>query len=181
MATRGRDKGTTEAPGDRPLDVEADRRRRTEGLPPEAPRGVRVEELMTSELVTALPSQPADEAARLMRDHNLGFLPICQSDCSPVGVVTDRDLVVRLLADAQAATTRLEEVMTADPICCHAGDDVAVAEQLMSQNQVSRLPVLDDDDLLVGVVSLADLAQYEEECRVGEVLADVTTREAEPH
>ena len=144
-------------------------------------RGVKVEEVMTTEVVETSIDSPADEAARIMRDHNIGFLPISQYDGTVVGVLTDRDLVVRLLAERRSPDTRVEEVMTSDPVSCHAGDDLAVAESLMRANQISRLVVLGDDDLLSGVVSLADIAQYEEERRAGAVAADVAEREADPH
>jgi CBS domain-containing protein len=164
----------------RPLDVEPDARRSTPGIDPQ-PRGVTVQEVMTRETVKASLQWPAGDVARLMRDHDVGFLPICQSDGSPVGVVTDRDLVVHLLAEDLPPTTPIEEVMTHNPVFVHAGDDLGVAEVLMRNNQISRLLVLDDDETLAGVISIADLAQYEEECQVGRVLADVTEREAEPH
>jgi CBS domain-containing protein len=166
----------------RPLDVEPDARWRTPGLDAEIePRGVTVQEVMTRETVTATLDWSAGDAARAMRDHNVGFIPVCQSDGSPVGVVTDRDLVIHLMAEDLPSSTEVEEVMTHNPVVVHAGDDLAVAELLMQRNQISRLLVLDDDDTLAGVISLADLAQYEEECRVAQVLAEVTEREAEPH
>ena len=167
---------------DRPLDVEPDARWPTPGLDLTIePRGITVQEVMTREVVTASLDWTCGDVARAMRDHNIGFLPVCQSDSSPVGVVTDRDLVIHLLAEDLPASTEVEEVMTHNPVAVQAGDDLAAAELLMQRNQISRLLVLDDDQTLAGVISLADLAQYEEEGRVGKVLADVTEREAEPH
>jgi CBS domain-containing protein len=165
--------------GDRPLSAEADSRWRTP-LDLE-PRGIIVEEVMAADVFTVSPGRPAAEAARIMRDNKVGFLPVVESDGEVVGVVTDRDLVVRLLADDRSPETAVEEVMTAAVVVCRAADDLAVCEHLMRVNQIARLVVLGDDEQLAGVISFSDLAQYEEESRVGAVIADVTEREAEPH
>jgi CBS domain-containing protein len=162
-----------------PLDVEPDSRRTSGLIAPS--RGVRVEELMTAEIVALAPDRPASEAARAMAENDIGFIPVTEADSTVVGVITDRDLTLRVLGEGRSADTRLEDVMTEDVVSCYAGDDLGVCELLMRENQVSRLVVLGDDDLLAGVISLSDLAQYEDERRAGELLADVTEREAEPH
>jgi CBS domain-containing protein len=162
-----------------PLDVEPDSRRTSGIIAPI--RGVRVEELMTAEVLDLAPDRPASEAARVMAENDVGFIPVTDSDGSVVGVVTDRDLTLRVLGEGRAADTPLEQVMSEEVVSCYAGDDLGVCELLMRDNQVSRLVVLGDDDLLAGVISLSDVAQYEDERRAGELLADVTEREAEPH
>jgi CBS domain-containing protein len=162
-----------------PLDVAPDSRLTSEIQAPV--RGLRVEELMTDAVVELAPGRPAREAARLMAEHDIGFLPITQGDGSVVGVITDRDLALRVLGEGRAADTPVEQVMTEEIVSCHSGDDLGVCERLMAENQVSRLIVLGDDDLLAGVISLSDLAQYEDERRAGALLADVTEREAERH
>jgi CBS domain-containing protein len=165
------------APGSTPLDVEPDSRRTSDISAPR--RGVRVEELMTAEVVQLPPGRPVSEAARVMAEYDVGFLPVTESDRTVVGVVTDRDLTLRVLGEGRSADTPLEEVMSEEVVSCYAGDDLGVCELLMRENQVSRLVVLGDEDLLAGVISLSDLAQYEDERRAGELLADVTEREAE--
>lgn len=163
---------------DRPLSVETDERWTTTGI--SAPsRNVSVQEIMTREVVTLPPRAHAIEAAKTLRDENIGFLPVAQPDGTVVGVVTDRDLVLRLLAEELPDTTPVEELMTEDVIYCHSGDDLGVAEHLMRLNQVSRLVVLGDNQLLAGVLSLTDLAEYEEACRVAEVAADISGREVD--
>lgn len=169
-----------------PLRVEADDRRTTEGVAQVVEeRGIPVHEVMVSDLVVAQLSTPVSDAARAMRDNNVGFLPVCQSDGTVAGVLTNRDIVVRVLAEGLPASTPAEEVMTGDEfddlVICHSGDDIAVVERLMRLNRVSRVLVLGDDERLVGVVSLADVAQFDSECRVGEVIADVAVREVVPH
>ena len=167
------------AGGDRPLSGDADNRWSTtdENV---RPRGVLVQEVMTAEVFTVPATSSANDAARIMRDNDLGFLPVVQADNSVVGVLTDRDLVVRLLAEDLETSTAVDELMSADLVTCHAGDDLAICEYLMRQNQLKRMVVLGDDDQLAGVVSLADLAQNEDESQVGAVVADVTGQ-AEPH
>jgi CBS domain-containing protein len=168
------------AGGNRPLSGEADNRWST---PPEgvAARGIAVQDVMTEEVFTVAAGAPATEAARLMRDNDVGFLPVVQSDGAVVGVVTDRDLVVRLLAEGFVPDTAVEQVMSDELVTCHAGDDLAVCEQLMRANQLKRMVVLGDDNHLAGVVSLADLAENTTEAAVGAVVADVTSQAPEPH
>jgi CBS domain-containing protein len=166
---------------ERPLDVEPDSRYTTSGINVR-PRGVLVEELMTRDPATVPPSGSLTEAAQIMRDVNIGFLPVMEPDGSVVGVLTDRDIVVRAVGeDLPPGRTRVEEVMTEEVVSCHSGDDIAVCATLLRANQISRLVVLGDDDVLAGVISLADLAQYADERDVGRLVADVTEREAEPH
>jgi CBS domain-containing protein len=165
----------------RSLDVEPDSRYGSSGFNVRA-RGVLVEELMTPDPATVLPSGSLTEAARIMRDVNIGFLPVMEADGSVVGVLTDRDIVVRAVGeDLPPSRTRVEEVMTEQVVFCRSGDDIAVCAALLRANQISRLVVLGDDELLAGVISLADLAQYADERDVGRLVADVTEREAEPH
>jgi CBS domain-containing protein len=174
MASKDKGKNAAVRTGsDGRLDVEPDNRL---GVDSGGTRGVRVEEVMSTELITAAPGCPAGEAARLMRDHDVGFLPVCESDGSVVGVVTDRDLVLRILADDRPASTVLEEIMTEEVAHCHAADDLGECERLMRGNQVTRMLVLGDEDDLVGIVSLADLANNDEDdMRLGNVVADLKT------
>src|SRR5205085_6414264 len=94
---------------------------------------------------------------------DVGFLPICRSDGAPVGTLTDRDIVLRVVAQHRAYTTQVDDVMTPDVICCRPDDDVTRAEQLMRLNQVSRILCMDDEGQIAGVISLADISQRSEE------------------
>jgi CBS domain-containing protein len=116
-----------------------------------------------------------------MRDLGIGFLPICDDAKELVGVLTDRDIALRVVAEDQPHEVRVEEVMTAEVITCRPEDEVERAEALMRTNQKSRLVVVEDTGQVAGVISLADIAQYDDEERAGRVLADVTEREAEVH
>jgi CBS domain-containing protein len=142
---------------------------------------MRCEEVMTSEVEVLRSRQTVREAAQRMRDLNIGFLPICDDAEEPRGVLTDRDIAVRVVAEGRGQDTAVEEVMSEPVITCRADEDVKRAEELMRTNQKFRLVCIDDAGRVAGVISLTDIAQYEDERRAGEVMADVTEREAEVH
>ncbi|MBI4568008.1 MAG: CBS domain-containing protein [Planctomycetes bacterium] len=109
------------------------------------------------EACAVVPSATLVEAARLMRDRRVGALPVLEEG-EVVGIVTDRDLVVKALAAAKPQeTTRVREVMTANPDCLREDDPVSKAIDLMSRRQVHRIPIVDRDWRLVGVLSVYDL------------------------
>src|SRR5437763_15408940 len=103
------DKKDSNAAGATPLDVEADSRYESGIAAPE--RGVRVEEVMSAEVADIGPERPVSEAARIMDERDVGFLPVTEEDRTVVGVVTDRDLTLRVLARKLGPETRVEEVM----------------------------------------------------------------------
>jgi CBS domain-containing protein len=142
---------------------------------------MRCEEVMTREVECLASNESVAEAARRMKDADVGFLPICRTDGSAVGTLTDRDLVLRVLAEEQPATTEVQDVMTPNVVSCGPDDDVTRAEQLMRTNQVSRILCIDDDGQIAGVISLADISQYEIENESGKLLADLKQHEATVH
>ncbi len=142
---------------------------------------MRCEELMTSEVELLDVRATVRDAARRMRDLNIGFLPIVDDGGQLVGVLTDRDIAVRVVAENHGPGVAVDQVMTEDVITCDPEDDVERAEALMSVNQLSRLVCVDETGQVAGVISLADIAQYEDETRAGEVIADVTARESVIH
>jgi CBS domain-containing protein len=142
---------------------------------------MRCEEVMTREVECLKSTDTVAEAARRMSELDVGFLPICRSDGAPVGTLTDRDIVLRVVAQHRAYTTQVDEVMTPDVISCRPDDDVTRAEQLMRLNQVSRILCMDDDGQIAGVISLADISQYEVDTEAGKLLAEVKGSEAHIH
>lgn len=121
--------------------------------------------------------QNAASAARAMREKNVGFLPVCDQTGRLVGVVTDRDLAVRVLGEERDANaTQVNQVMSTEVISCAADDDVARAEALMRQHQKSRIVVADDASRPIGVISLADIAQTDRS-GAADTLASVSARE----
>jgi CBS domain-containing protein len=117
-----------------------------------------VKDLMVSDVVTVDPSATLAQAARLMRDHNVGILPVIVNT-RLAGVITDRDLVVRALAEgADPTLTVVGEFVSAEPICARPDTQLEEAMEVMAACQVGRLPVVDDNNHLVGIVTLSSLA-----------------------
>jgi CBS domain-containing protein len=101
-------------------------------------------------------------AAEIMKNAEIGFLPVCNpEDNKIVGTLTDRDIAIRLVAEKRIPETKVSDVMSTAPIFCHSDDDIDKARELMESHQVSRMIVLDDNDGLAGIVSLADIADDE--------------------
>lgn len=140
---------------------------------------MRCEETMKHEVAWLAPSDTVQVAAQKMRDANVGFLPVVDGSSHVLGVVTDRDIAIRLVAaDGRASETAVEAVMTREIVACRPQDDLSTWAQLMADNQVSRVCCVDDTGCLTGVVSLSDLATIERE-RAAQTLEKVASREAE--
>jgi CBS domain-containing protein len=136
---------------------------------------MRVNEVMTPGVECVGPDTTIQEAARKMRDLDVGPLPVCDDD-RLAGMVTDRDITVRATAEGRdPRTTPVREVMTPDLVYCFEDQDVEEAARLMEAKQVRRLLVLDRGQRLVGIVSLGDLAvKTGDEPRAGEALERVS-------
>jgi CBS domain-containing protein len=121
-------------------------------------RSTKVKDLMVSGVVTIGPSATLAQAARRMRDHNVGILPV-MDDTKLVGVITDRDLVVRALAEgADPTITVVGEFVSTELICARPDTQLEEAMEVMAARQVGRLPVVDYNNQLVGIVTLSSLA-----------------------
>ncbi|MCC6177370.1 MAG: CBS domain-containing protein [Chloroflexi bacterium] len=119
---------------------------------------MRLSDIMTRDPSVVRPDSTVSEAATMMRRLNVGSLPVCDG-VQLQGMVTDRDITVRAIADGRdPTTTRVWDVMSHD--VAWASEDVAVEEaaQIMREHQIRRLPVVDRNQNLVGIVSLGDLA-----------------------
>jgi CBS domain-containing protein len=142
---------------------------------------MRCEDLMTAEVESVAPGQDVATVAQIMRELNVGFVPVCQQNGTVVGVITDRDIAIRVVAENRPSDTKVEEVMTDDIVTCLPRADLKEVERLMRVHQVNRIVVVDDDGRLAGVVSLIDLAQVEDDRKVGQMFGDIGGREAAPH
>jgi CBS domain-containing protein len=119
---------------------------------------MRVRDVMTHGAECVAPSASLQEAARKMKNLDVGPLPVCEGD-RLVGMITDRDITVRGTAEGcDPRTTRVRDVLTPDVVYCFENQDVKDAARLMAENQVRRLVVLNEAKRLVGIVSLGDLA-----------------------
>ena len=121
---------------------------------------MKVGEVMTKNPACCWPSHSAVTAATMMQHGDTGVLPVIQDRFTPtlVGVVTDRDLCLHVVAGSRhPAHIWVSECMTADPVCCAADDDVVSALELMKKHQVRRLPVVNMKREVVGILALSDL------------------------
>jgi CBS domain-containing protein len=117
-------------------------------------------DVMTKTPVYCLPTDTAFQAAQLMRDENVGPVPVVES-CETkkvVGIITDRDLALKIVAERRDPDAPLGEVMTRDPLVCRANDYLQSALDAMADAKVRRIPVIDERDRLVGIISQADVA-----------------------
>lgn len=118
-----------------------------------------VDEIMTDRVVTVGQEEPVSAAARLLKRHNLGALPVCDSAGRLRGLVTDRDIVLRCVAmDADPQTTRVSEIMSRGIVTAERSDSVETAAASMARDQIRRLPVT-AEGRLVGIVTLCDMAR----------------------
>ncbi len=142
--------------------------------------GTKVEEVMTSRPRAVSPETPVAEAAQLMESEDVGALPILEGE-QLAGMVTDRDIVVRAIAkgkDPRGMPVR--EVSSRDVVSVRADEDLSEALRLMASHQIRRLPVVDDDNRLVGVLSQADVAMEAKEKQVGEMVEEISKPPAGP-
>lgn len=132
---------------------------------------MKVSEVMTTDVKIADPNRSIQDAAKLMDKNDCGSLPVGEGD-RLVGMITDRDIVVRAVAAGLPATTPIREVMTNDIKYCFEDEEIEDVADNMADIQMRRLPVLNRDKRIVGIVSLGDLARSDEEC-AGEALAGI--------
>ena len=119
---------------------------------------MKISEVMTTEVETVSADQTAREAAAFMIRADAGSIPVCEGD-RVIGIITDRDIAVRGVAEGRGPDTPVRELMSDGIICAREDEDIDTIAQRMSEEQVRRLPVLDADDRLCGIVSLGDLAR----------------------
>ena len=139
---------------------------------------MQISTVMSRPVISVLPVTTVRRAAMLMRRHDVGALPVLVDDCL-VGIVTDRDIVVRLLTNRSGAENHpVGDAMTRDPVTCYADQTIAEAAALMGDEQIRRLPVVDRSDGLVGILSIGDIAEGVSEALAGEALGEVTEERA---
>jgi CBS domain-containing protein len=134
----------------------------------------RIQELMTVKPRTVKTGDSIVDAAKLMRGEDAGIAPIVDGD-RLVGVVTDRDIAIRVVAEGRdPSTTKVEEIASGNLVTVEPGQDLDDALRLMAQHQVRRLPVVDDGKL-VGIVAQADVAKHADAERTGKVVEEIST------
>ena len=123
---------------------------------------MKVSEIMSHDVQIANPQQSVAEVARIMADKEIGFMPVGEND-QLVGTITDRDIVVRAVADGMGGDAMVREVMTRDIKYCFEDEDVDDLTRNMGDVKVRRMPVVNRDKRITGVVSIGDAALAERE------------------
>jgi CBS domain-containing protein len=135
---------------------------------------MQLKNIMTEEVGVIAPKTSICEAAKRMRSLDVGALPVCDGN-RLVGMLTDRDLAIRAVAEGRDPnSTTAEDTMSPAIIYCFDDQDTAEAERVMRERQVRRLPVVNRDKRLVGIVSLGDLATKDDVSAAGETLEKVS-------
>jgi CBS domain-containing protein len=118
---------------------------------------MKVKDVMTKSVVSLNSEDSVERAAQLMKEHNIGAVPVCQGD-KVIGIITDRDVALRSVASGKDSRSQnVREIMSSNPVTGTQDMDVQDASRIMSERQLRRLPIVDNENL-VGVVSLGDIA-----------------------
>ena len=118
-------------------------------------------EVMTKDPVCCLPNDSVTKAAELMKSENIGSIPVIESEQTRklIGIVTDRDLALKIVSEGRdAKSTNVETVMTRKIVTCLADDDLQKALDAMAEHQLRRIPVVNNDHKIVGIIAQADVA-----------------------
>jgi len=136
---------------------------------------VQIKEIMSMNPKSVSPLATLQKAAKIMKNENIGSLPVCNERGETVGIVTDRDIVMRAIAnDQDCQFACVNEVMSTDIISANANMSVLEASKLMGEKQIRRLPVL-DQQRLVGMVSLGDFAlHYQTDEQAKDALSEIS-------
>ena len=146
----------------------------------ESPRAARIRcrEIMTSNVRTATKDMSLRDAAIIMRDGDMGSIPVVENG-KLVGIVTDRDIVVRSIADGRDASSPVGEAMTTEIFAVRPADFVFEAIRLMGDKQVRRVPVVDEAGALAGIIAIAVVAlEMEDEREIAETLEEISSGSA---
>jgi len=136
-------------------------------------------ELMKTDVLIANARAPVGEAAVVMRDANVGFLPVCDLDTGEVlGTITDRDIAIRLVANGMPSSVSAGEIATPATIFCKANTDIETAHEIMRDNRIARVLCVDEKGRLAGVLSLSDIATRMPEL-AAETLRELSERDLE--
>ena len=138
----------------------------------------RCRDIMTNNVTTATRDHTLKDVATLMREGDMGSVPVVEGG-KLVGIVTDRDIVVRSIADGKDASSSVAEAMTTDIFSVKPDDFAFEAIRLMGDKQVRRVPVVDNDGTLVGIIAMADIAlEMEDEKEIAETLEEISSGSA---
>ena len=134
---------------------------------------MKVKECMCKNVCSAKPETTIYDITKIMKDEHIGCVPICDGQNSIVGLVTDRDIVLRGVAtNKDIKTTPVSEIMTTKVCCCKVDDEINTAQRKMSEEQIRRLPVVENNKV-VGILTMGDLAHYGDEIGKNQVCSTI--------
>ena len=135
---------------------------------------MKIRDIMTNHVSTVSSSTTIRDAANEMKSLDVGIIPVCDNGSKAVGVITDRDIIVRAVSEGKSLDSSVGDIMSVNPITVSPDTEVSEASKLMSQNQIRRLPVVEGGKI-VGIVSLGDLA-VENKCssQAGSALSNIS-------
>ncbi|HEX7044256.1 MAG TPA: CBS domain-containing protein [Burkholderiales bacterium] len=133
---------------------------------------MKVSEAMTRDVMMVSPTQSIAEAARMMAECDAGILPVSEND-RLIGMITDRDIAIRAVAQRRSPDTAVRDVMSKEVLYCFDDEDIDRVAKNMGDNQVRRLPVVNRDKRLVGIISLGDIARHTKPGATGEAMAQI--------
>lgn len=121
---------------------------------------MKISECMCKDVCCVKPDCKVYDAARIMCENHIGCIPICNDQKNIVGILTDRDILLRTVAcNKDSKTTKVSDIMTTNVCTCGCEQDVSDAEKTMSAYQIRRVPVVDDNDKVIGILTMGDLAK----------------------
>lgn len=135
---------------------------------------MKVKDVMTKSLATLTPEDTVERAAQLMREYNIGSLPVCDGD-KVIGIITDRDITLRSTAEGENSQRQtVRDIMSSNPVIVSPEIEAREAARIMSERQIRRLPVVEDNSL-VGILSLGDLSvEPNLSNKAGETLTEIS-------
>jgi CBS domain-containing protein len=134
---------------------------------------MKISDIMTSDVTVARPGDTVKDVAGKMADLDVGSLPVCDGS-RLLGMVTDRDITIRAVARGLGGDTPITEIMTAEVEYAFADVDLKDVADKMSSKQIRRLPVVDADKRLIGIVAIADIARQDRDKRVGDTVEQIS-------
>ena len=138
---------------------------------------MKIKEVMSPDPVCCLPSDSAQHVAQLMCEKNVGSIPVVtdQESLKLVGMITDRDLCCSVIADGlDPKVSPIEKFMSLNPVTCRDGENIETCERLMQEHQIRRMPIVDADEHVIGIVAQADLVLKDKSERVSKTVAEIS-------
>lgn len=142
---------------------------------------MKVREVMTSDPICCLPSDKAQKVAQIMRDNNIGSVPVVADQDSKklVGMITDRDICCSIVAAGlDTKSVAIEEYVHTNAVTCRDGENLDKCERAMQENQIRRIPVVDGNGAVIGIVAQADLALKDRPEKVSKTVSEISKPEA---